>query len=300
MGNDTLDQARLKKFRLRIDTDDPIYKGMKKLKVRGRDLGHLPPEVCHLIELEVLDLSPERESCINYRLRDVPLGIGRLINLRVLMLDTNGIEEVPAILGLLKGLERLSLSNNLLTSLPDNMTGLKMLTSLHLSNNELTEFPQILCELTELEFLDLCDNAIEKLPDQISNLVKLESLLLFINQLSELPDSLCSMVSLRCLWLANNRLRKLPRNFGNLQLLDWGGLSHTSSAVINDNPLQEPPMEVCKRGVVAIADYFNVLDQGRHGSRNPPGKTDTSRSQPRPSDHHTQGAEGDDHGRRRR
>lgn len=43
----------LKKLRLRIETDDPIFPGWKKLKMRGKDLNDLPPEVFMLFELEV-------------------------------------------------------------------------------------------------------------------------------------------------------------------------------------------------------------------------------------------------------
>jgi len=47
------DQALLKKLRLRIETDDSLYPGLKKLKIRGKDLNDLPPEVFWLSELEV-------------------------------------------------------------------------------------------------------------------------------------------------------------------------------------------------------------------------------------------------------
>jgi len=46
------DPAVLKKLRLRIEADDQ-YPAMKKLKICGRDLSELPPEVFEMIELEV-------------------------------------------------------------------------------------------------------------------------------------------------------------------------------------------------------------------------------------------------------
>jgi len=47
------DQSILKKLRLRVDTDDPQFPALKKLKIRGKDLNDLPPEVFEINELEV-------------------------------------------------------------------------------------------------------------------------------------------------------------------------------------------------------------------------------------------------------
>lgn len=75
-SEDAHSTAVLKKLRLRIDTDDPLYPTLRKLKMRGRDLKELPRELFRLEELEVLDLSPEREACIDYRLNYLPPAIG--------------------------------------------------------------------------------------------------------------------------------------------------------------------------------------------------------------------------------
>lgn len=260
MGTEVIDHGRLKKLRLRCDTDDPLHRGMKKLKIRGKDLGRLPKEIYHITELEVLDLSPEREACINYRLPDVHPGIGKLINLRILMLDTNELDELPQEIGLLTSLEKLSLSNNHLTYLPEGFASLRNLKSLHLANNDFEKFPLQTCELGELAFLDMCDNRLVEVPGAVEKLESLESLLLFINQIVALPDEICKLTNLRCLWLGLNKLQRLPRDFGELRMLDWGGLMHTSSCVIDGNPITYPPLDVCKRGVEHIAHYFNTAD----------------------------------------
>jgi len=95
-----------------------------------------------------------------------------------------------------------------------------------------------------------------ELPDGMSKLRRLESLLLVFNQLERLPDSLCSLTGLHMLWLGNNRLQALPKRFGQLEKLDWG-LRYTCSSVIDGNPLRRPPVDVCKKGVDAIAKYFD-------------------------------------------
>lgn len=63
-------------LRLMIDTDDPQFAGLKKLKLQGRDLTALPIELFGLQDLQVLDASPEREACLHYKLADIPPEIG--------------------------------------------------------------------------------------------------------------------------------------------------------------------------------------------------------------------------------
>lgn len=257
--------ATLKSYRLRIETEDPLYHGQKKLKVRGRDLVHLSSAVFHLMELEVLDLSPEREACLDYKLTSVPPGIGRLVNLTTLMLDTNDLVELPAEIALLQSLERVALSNNRLSSLPPEFKNLKHLRSVHMANNQFQEFPPQLLNIQTLEFLDMSDNKLKVLPVQISQLKNLQSLLLFINELTKLPDSLCSMTELRCLWVGNNKLRALPRNFGQLVNLDWG--HRYTSTILEGNPLIHPPLEICRMGPQAIDRYMKSLASDRGGGK---------------------------------
>ena len=127
----------------------------------------------HII-LQVLDLSPERESCLSCNMVSIPTAIGQLTNLRVLMLDTNELADLPVELSQLSNLERLSLSNNHLSSLPPGFERLQKMRSLHAANNAFDQFPESLCQFPELEFLDLSDNKLAALPESISNLSNLQ------------------------------------------------------------------------------------------------------------------------------
>lgn len=51
----------MRNIRMRIETEDPLYYGQKKLKMQGRDLVNLPKAVFKIMELEVngLDFSEE-------------------------------------------------------------------------------------------------------------------------------------------------------------------------------------------------------------------------------------------------
>ena len=245
----------IRSWRMRIELNDRHYAGMKKLKLRGKDLDNPPREVFHLTELQVLDLSPERQACLYYHLRVVPPRIARLLNLRVLMLDTNDLTQIPPEIGMLTSLEKLSLSNNVLSKLPTEFGNLQNLTSLHAANNSFEMFPAVVCTLKSVTFMDFSDNLLITLPDSLGDMVCLESLLLFSNRLQSLPASLGALAQLRCLWIGQNRLRALPPSVAQLQLLDWGP-THTWSSALDGNPLEEPPLDVCKRGVTSIAEYF--------------------------------------------
>ena len=261
-----LTTARLRKLRMRIEMDQD----MKRLKIRGKELDRLPRELFSLYELEILDMSPEREACLYYRLTSVPPDIGKLHNLRILMLDTNEIETLPPEIGLLSNLERISLSNNKLAVLPDGFGDLKSLRSLHMANNQFVLFPTCLCKITALEFLDMCDNQLVEIPPEINKLTNLENLHFYMNNISSLPDEICDLVRLRALWLGNNRLKELPVRFGELRDLDWGR-GHMGSLSVDGNPLEEPPLEIAKKGVAYIQVYF-AKKSGSAGTAKASGK----------------------------
>ncbi|XP_048763591.2 malignant fibrous histiocytoma-amplified sequence 1 homolog [Ostrea edulis] len=246
----------IKTFRLRIDTEDPLFRGKKKLKLTGRELSDIPKVIFQLHELEILDLSPERQSCLNFKLLAVPPGICRLTNLTVLILDTNELTELPEEICQLVDLESMALSNNLLDHLPKGFDNLQKLRSLHMANNLFEVFPKELCQLENLEFLDMSDNKLTVLPVSISNMKNLHTLLLFLNNLSKLPDSLCEMTELYCLWIGNNNISRLPQNFGNLKNLDWN--ERYTSSVLDGNPLTYPPLEICRQGVRAIDRFLRT------------------------------------------
>lgn len=236
---------------------DPKHERRKKLKISGRELLSVPIQVFGLDQLQVLEMSPERESCLRYRMELLPQDIGRLRNLTCLYLDSNNLKEIPAEIGTLSHLERLTLSNNSLSSLPAEMGALQRLHSLHLANNSLTELPAPLCQLRSLTFLDVSDNKIDTIPSSIRHLEKLETLLLLFNSLESLPEDICLLRNLHTLWLGNNHLQSLPAAFGELVNLDWG--YNYCSCNFEGNPLESPPPDICSRGPEGIRDYFSSL-----------------------------------------
>ncbi|CAF1010484.1 unnamed protein product [Rotaria sordida] len=241
------------KYRKQIETDDRRWGG-RRLKLSGRAAVPVPGEIFGLFELEILDLSTERTSGLDFRIERLPREIGYLYRLRILNLDVNALTSLPDAICELKYLECLTVSCNKLQTLPLSFKKLIRLESLHLASNHFQAFPLVICQMESLKFLDLSCNQIVILPPTLSKLKYLRTLLLYNNKINEWPDALCDLIELRTLWLGKNELKRLPIHFGQLKHLDWS--NYPLSSNINDNPLMSPPLNVCQLGIQAIRDYL--------------------------------------------
>ncbi|NWS34723.1 MFHA1 protein, partial [Polioptila caerulea] len=270
-------------------------RGLRKLSLSHNELGAegpgLPPRLTELGCLEELDLSFNR-------LRRLPEGLGRLRHLRTLDVDHNLLPSFPAPLLELAALEELDCSGNRhLGALPEGIAALRRLKILWLSGTGLASLPEGLCQLSALEslmldgnrlqalpagfgrlqrlkMLNLSSNLLGEFPSAILALPSLEELYLSRNQLSVLPPHLCQLHQLRTLWLDNNRIRYLPDSIVLLHSLEelvlqgnqiailpegFGQLSRVTLWKIKDNPLIQPPYEVCMKGIPYIAAYQQEL-----------------------------------------
>ncbi|NWU69052.1 MFHA1 protein, partial [Pterocles burchelli] len=270
-------------------------RGLRKLSLSHNELGAegpgLPPRLTELCRLEELDVSFNR-------LRRLPEGLGRLRHLRALDVDHNLLPSFPAPLLELAALEELDCSGNRhLGALPEGITALGRLKILWLSGTGLAALPEGLCQLSALESLMLDGNRLQALPTGFGSLQRLkmlnlssnllgefpaailalpslEELYLSRNQLTLLPPHLCQLRQLRTLWLDNNRIRYLPDSIVLLHSLEelvlqgnqiailpegFGQLSRVTLWKIKDNPLIQPPYEVCMKGIPYIAAYQQEL-----------------------------------------
>ncbi|NXM05894.1 MFHA1 protein, partial [Tyrannus savana] len=270
-------------------------RGLRKLSLSHNELGAegpgLPPRLAELGCLEELDLSFNR-------LRRLPEGLGRLRHLRTLDVDHNLLPSFPAQLLELAALEELDCSGNRhLGALPEGIAALRRLKILWLSGTGLAALPEGLCQLSALEslmldgnrlqalpagfgrlqrlkMLNLSSNLLGEFPSAILALPSLEELYLSRNQLTLLPPRLSQLHQLRTLWLDNNRIRYLPDSIVHLHSLEelvlqgnqiailpegFGQLSRVTLWKIKDNPLIQPPYEVCMKGIPYIAAYQQEL-----------------------------------------
>ncbi|KTG43043.1 hypothetical protein cypCar_00006864 [Cyprinus carpio] len=213
-------------------------------------------------EIEVLNLG-------NNSLQELPEGLGStLTRLRILILRRNKFATVPTAvfqlsqlveldIGTLQSLEELDISFNELhdfpssthlSFLPETFCELQNLESLMLDNNFLTSLPQSFGKLQKLKMLNLSSNSFEHFPQVIIKLTSLEELYLSRNKLTFLPEELGKLEELV---LQGNQIAILPDNFGKLAKVNiWK---------VKDNPLIQPPYEVCMKGIPYIAAYQKEL-----------------------------------------
>lgn len=179
--------------------------------------------------------------------------------------------------GLCQGMIKLSLAGNPLGYVPDDvvqkLTGLRTLDlsqcNLHvlpkkwdlphlkrldLSHNKLVDFPdeKMLIGIPELQHLDMYGNKVVEitLPQDSKVLSKLDHLNMGYNDLAALPDDMDSLLSLRTLKIMNNFIEKIPERICNM------GLRVTD---VSSNPLIQPPIETCERGICSMRRYYACL-----------------------------------------
>ncbi|CAN0130874.1 unnamed protein product [Bubo scandiacus] len=192
----------------------------------------------------------------------------------VRLLRRNRLGRLPAAaLRHLGRLAELDLSHNRLRGLGDGgaLAGLRGLRKLSLSHNELgAEGPgqsPRLAELGRLEELDLSFNRLRRLPEglgRLRHLRALDSLMLDGNRLQALPTGFGSLQRLKMLNLSSNLLgdlEELVLQGNQIAILPegFGQLSRITLWKIKDNPLIQPPYEVCMKGIPYIAAYQQEL-----------------------------------------
>ncbi|XP_054445773.1 leucine-rich repeat and calponin homology domain-containing protein 4 isoform X2 [Pteronotus mesoamericanus] len=216
----------------------------------------------------------------NRRLKHFPRGAARSYDLSDITqadLSRNRFPEVPEAACQLVSLEGLSLYHNCLRCLNPALGNLTALTYLNLSRNQLSSLPSYICQLP-LRVLIVSNNKLGALPPDISTLGSLRQLDVSSNELKSLPTELCSLPSLRDLNVRRNQLSTLPDELGDLPLvrLDFScnriscipvsfcRLRHLQVILLDSNPLQSPPAQICLKGKLHIFKYLST-EAGRRG-----------------------------------
>uniref|UniRef100_A0A8B9WVC5 Multifunctional ROCO family signaling regulator 1 n=1 Tax=Bos mutus grunniens TaxID=30521 RepID=A0A8B9WVC5_BOSMU len=242
---------------------------LRKLNLSHNQLPALPAQLGALVHLEELDVSFNR-------LAHLPDSFAGLSRLRTLDVDHNQLTAFPRQLLQLVALEELDVSSNRLRGLPEDISALRALKILWLSGAELGTLPSGFCELASLESLMLDNNGLRALPAQFSRLQRLKMLNLSSNLLEEFPAALLPLAGLEELYLSRNQLTSVPSLISAWALTgleelvlqgnqiavlpdNFGQLSRVGLWKIKDNPLIQPPYEVCMKGIPYIAAYQKEL-----------------------------------------
>ncbi|XP_056162473.1 uncharacterized protein LOC115684239 isoform X4 [Syzygium oleosum] len=170
-------------------------------------------------------------------LKELPLGVGRMEELRELLINDTNIREIPISRGCLMKLETLDASNcEQLAQLPESLGSLVSLTQLDLLRTGIEELPESIGSLKKLKTLDASYCAsLAHISSSIGNLTSLSLLdLRGCSKLAQLPDTIGSLVSLRSLSLSKcHSLRKIPDSIGKLESLTE---LHLESTAIEELP----------------------------------------------------------------
>uniref|UniRef100_A0A8C8ISX8 Calponin-homology (CH) domain-containing protein n=1 Tax=Oncorhynchus tshawytscha TaxID=74940 RepID=A0A8C8ISX8_ONCTS len=200
-------------------------------------------------------------------------------------LSRNRLPELPVEVCMFVSLEHLNLYQNCLRSLPESLLNLQALTYLNISRNQLSTLPSPVCSLP-LKVLIACNNKLVSLPEELGQLLQLTELDVSCNEIQTLPPQVGRLDSLRDLNIRRNHLACLPPELSELPLvrLDFScnkvtsipvcyrNLRHLQSIVLDNNPLQNPPAQICIKGMIHIFKYLN-----NEASKTPPELPDYDR-----------------------
>ncbi|KAL7674090.1 hypothetical protein ACOME3_000370 [Neoechinorhynchus agilis] len=162
---------------------------------------------------------------------------------------TKSIEESIAGKRSLPYIRQLDISyHKNISHIPECILSLTSLEILICSYLSLKSIPAGISKLENIIELDLSHNVLEQLPRQIGQLSNLRVLNLSHNQLTSLPcemQNLQNLVTLRC---SSNKLVRLPSTLHRMKNLTY--------LVLDQNPLQFPPLDVVDRGLLHIMKFL--------------------------------------------
>lgn len=240
------------------ETDFPVemdrYQGLIELVLDSNCLKHVPKPIVKCRRLS--RLSMKNNSLVDLK------NIEQFRKLKILILDGNSLTQLDETIKTLEKLEYLFASENNLQSIQFNVfkTHLSALRHLDLSSNKLQVVTYDLFMMPHLEILNLSNNQLSKLP-QIPGThlrsVPIFSLDLSSNQLNKFYEYLIQLAL--NVDMSSNKIKILPKKF--LSRLGDAELS-AKTLKLDENPLLDPPMDVCRYGLKSIKEYFD--EESRH------------------------------------
>ncbi|XP_023687535.1 leucine-rich repeat and calponin homology domain-containing protein 1 isoform X2 [Paramormyrops kingsleyae] len=191
-------------------------------------------------------------------------------------LSRNRLTDIPMEVCQLVSLETLNLYHNCVKTIPDAIVNLQTLTSLNLSRNQLSALPACVCGLP-LRVLNASNNKLGSLPEALGQLSGLMELDVSCNELTALPRHIGRLKALRELNVRRNQLCILPEDLAELPLVKFDFSCNKVSSIpicyrkmvqlqslqLENNPLQNPPAQICTKGKVHIFKYL-TMEACRH------------------------------------
>ena len=199
-------------------------------------LQKVPIKVCSFVLIERLWIS-------HNDIRDLPVQLDQLVNLKELFLHYNSFKTIPQCIFRLFKLEILWLSSNEIKEVQPQISQLKALRQLHLEHNSLDQFQETLCNLPSLQVLYLNHNNLVSLSSNINQLASsLKRLYLNMNRITTIPETICLLEKLEILYLHDNKIAAVPSKFESF----CSNLKETNKAIVQvkNNPYVLPKPRV--------------------------------------------------------
>ncbi|XP_033834183.1 leucine-rich repeat and calponin homology domain-containing protein 2 isoform X1 [Periophthalmus magnuspinnatus] len=219
--------------------EDAVCSGI--LNLSGRKLREYPGMNYDLTDTTQADLSKNR-------LTEIPPEVCLFAPLESLNLYHNCIKCIPEAIINLQMLTYLDISRNLLSVLPKYLFNLPLKVLL-VSNNKLVSIPEEIGKAKDLMELDISCNEIQALPSQVGRLQALRELNIRRNCLHLLPEELADLPLIR-LDFSCNKITEIPPEYRKLRQLQH--------IILDNNPMQSPPAQICLKGKVHIFKYLNI------------------------------------------
>ncbi|XP_034034435.1 leucine-rich repeat and calponin homology domain-containing protein 2 isoform X2 [Thalassophryne amazonica] len=211
------------------------------LNLSGRKLREYPGMSYDLTDTTQADLSKNR-------LTEIPPEVCLFAPLESLNLYHNCIKCIPEAIINLQMLTYMDISRNLLAVLPKYLFNLPLKVLL-VSNNKLMSIPEEIGKANDLMELDVSCNEIQVLPAQVGRLHALRELNVRKNCLHMLPEELADLPLIR-LDFSCNKITEIPPAYRKLRQLQ--------QIILDNNPMQSPPAQICLKGKVHIFKYLNI------------------------------------------
>lgn len=146
-------------------------------------------------------------------IEELPKEIGKLTNLRILIIDDNNIKEFPEELYQLKNLGFLSCMKNEISYISEEIINLQELLVFAACHNAISSLPNNFFRLKNLTIICLRGNRLTTLSSDIGNLSNLTSLTISNNDISVLPQSISKLKYLESLDIENTQVSEIPMEF---------------------------------------------------------------------------------------
>jgi Leucine-rich repeat (LRR) protein len=141
----------------------------------------------------------------------IPTWIGELSNLEYLYLG-HWVSKIPKNIGKLRNLKQLIIHCRRIKTLPETIGNLSTLKEISIYGcNRLKMLPESICNLSSLKRLDitLCSN-IRKLPESFGNLRSLNDLYINNSKITSLPESIGDLPALKRIEVVNCNIKTIP------------------------------------------------------------------------------------------